>query len=296
MIRFPRERWLALMLFAIVVLGWGLTWVFVRTMVRHVDPIWSSAIRSAIGAAGLAALLALRGQFIVPRRGDVPVVIVACLFHTVAYSVLITIGLKYVPVGRSIVLGYTMPLWVAPGAWLFLGETVPRKRLIGIAIGLAGLVLMFNPLAFDWTDRAALLGNGVLLLSAVSWSVSIVYLRGHAWISSPFQLLFWQAALATIVLLGLARAFEGVPAIAWTGSLVASFAYTGLVGSALAFWAMNEVSRRLPASTTALGILATPVVGIAASSLFLGERVDPMLLLAAALILAGIGIGTTARG
>lgn len=296
MSRFPRERWLAFMLFAIVILGWGITWVVIRTMVVHVTPFWTSAIRSAIGATGLALLLVLRRQFVVPRRGDVPVVIVTCLFHTVAYSALITIGLKYVPVGRSIVLGYTMPLWVAPGAWLFLGERVPRRRMAGIAIGLAGLVLMFNPLAFDWTNRDALLGNAVLLLSAVSWSVSIVYVRGHTWISSPFQLLFWQAALATIVLLGLAVAFEGAPAIDWTGGLIASFAYTGLVGSALAFWAMNEVSRRLPASTTALGVLATPVVGIAASAAFLHEPADLVLLLAAALILAGIAIGTTARG
>ncbi len=289
-----KDRWLAFSLFAIVVVGWGLTWVLVRTMVRHVDPIWSSAIRSAIGAAGLAALLAARGQFIVPKRGDLPVVIVACLFHTVAYSVLITIGLKYVPVGRSIVLGYTMPLWVAPAGWLFLHEAVSARRLVGIATSLIGLMVMFNPLTFDWSDRTALTGNAVLLLSAMSWSVSIVFVRGHKWIASPFQLLFWQALLATFILTGLAAVFEGAPHIAWTSDLAASFAYAGLVGSALAFWAMNEVNRRLPAATVSLGILATPVVGIALSAVFLHEAIDPPLVAATALILSGIAIGTRA--
>ena len=37
--------------------------------------------------------------------------------HSVAFGALISFGLKYVPAGRSIVLGYTTPLWVAPGAW-----------------------------------------------------------------------------------------------------------------------------------------------------------------------------------
>jgi hypothetical protein len=290
----PKDRWRAFALFAPVVRGWGLTWVVVRTMVRHVDPVWSSAIRSAIGAAGLAALLVVRRQFIVPSRGDLPVVIVTSLFHTVAYGALITIGLKYVPVGRSIVLGYTMPLWVAPAGWLFLGEPVPAKRLIGIATSLIGLAIMFNPLAFDWADRNALIGNGVLLLSAACWSVSIVFVRGHRWIASPFQLLFWQALLATFVLLALAATLEGMPHIEWTTPLAASFAYTGLVGSALAFWAMNEVNRRLPAATVSLGILATPVAGIALSAIFLGEPVDLSLAAAAALILSGIAIGARA--
>ncbi len=35
-----------------------------------------------------------------------------------------------------------------------------RARVAGIALGLAGLLVMFNPLAFDWGDGRALLGNG----------------------------------------------------------------------------------------------------------------------------------------
>jgi drug/metabolite transporter (DMT)-like permease len=284
-----------LLLFSIVVLGWGITWVVIKVIVAHVPPLWTTAIRSMIATTGLLGLLLSRGQLIVPRRGDVAVVVVAGLFHMVAFSVLISIGLKYVPVGRSIVLGYTTPLWVAPGAWLFLRESMPKMRLVGIFIGLLGLLVMFNPSTFDWSDRPALIGNGVILLSALAWSVSILYVRAHHWVSSPFQLIFWQALLASCVLLVLALAFEGTPAIEWTPSLVAAFAYGGLVGTALAFWAINEVNRRLPATTTALGILATPVVGIVCSVLFLGEAIDLPLVVASVLILSGIAIGTIHR-
>jgi drug/metabolite transporter (DMT)-like permease len=290
------ERRRALLLFSIVVLGWGITWVVIKTIVAHVPPFWTTAIRSLIATIGLLGLLVARGQFIIPKRGDVAVVVVAGLFHMVAFSVLITFGLKYVPVGRSIVLGYTTPLWVAPGAWLFLREPMPRMRLVGIALGLVGLLVMFNPSTFDWGNGPALIGNGLILLSAFAWSVSILYVRAHTWISSPFQLIFWQALLATSVLLVLAVTVEGMPTIEWTSSLVASFAYTGLAGTALAFWAMNEVNRRLPATTTSLGILATPVVGIVTSAVFLGEKIDLPLVVAAMLILAGIAIGTITRG
>jgi hypothetical protein len=41
-------------------------------------------------------------QFRIPKRGNVPVVLAISLFHMVAFAALMTTGLKYVPVGRSI--------------------------------------------------------------------------------------------------------------------------------------------------------------------------------------------------
>jgi drug/metabolite transporter (DMT)-like permease len=284
----------ALLLFATVVLAWGLNWTVTKMIVTHVAPLWTASIRTWVAVVGLLVLLAARRQLILPRRGDIPVILAIGLFHMVAFSALMTTGLKYVPVGRSIVLGYTVPLWVAPGAWLFLREPMPGMRILGIAFGLGGLALMFNPLAFDWSDAQAVIGNGLLLLSALAWSVSILYTRAHRWISTPFQLVFWEALLAAVLLTGLAACVEGLPRIEWTTELAVSFAYSGLVGNALGFWAMAVVNRSVPAAVTALGILATPVVGIASSVLMLGETVTLPLIVATVLILSGIAIGTIA--
>jgi hypothetical protein len=54
-----------------------------------------------------------------------------------------------------VVLGYTAPLWVVPGAHLILGERITGRRAAGVGIGVAGLATMFNPMAFDWNDRNA---------------------------------------------------------------------------------------------------------------------------------------------
>ena len=218
------------------------------------------------------------------------------IFHMVAFSALMTAGLKYVPAGRSIVLGYTTPLWVAPGAWLLLKEAMPKMRVLGVLTGLAGLALMFNPLTFDWGNTAAIYGNVLLLLSALAWSVSILYVRAHRWISTPFQLVFWETLLAATILLALAFWFEGPPRIVWTRQVVLAFGYSGLVGTALGFWAMAVVNRSLPATTTSLGILATPVVGIASSALFLNETIDVSLIVATVIILFGIALGSVPWG
>lgn len=289
------SRRAALALFAIVVLAWGVNWTVTKVLVQGIAPLWVTATRTAIAAVVLLALLSATRQLIVPKRGDVPVVLAITLFHMVAFSTLIAIGLKYVPVGRSIVLAYTTPLWVVPAAWLFLREPMTGARLAGVALGLAGIAVMFNPLAFDWSDRQALLGNGVLLLAALCWAVSIVYTRAHKWVSSPFQLVFWQTLLATSILSTLALAIEGPPRIAWTPGVTLAFLYAGVFGTAAAYWAMAMVNRSVPAVTTSLGILATPVVGTAFSAVTLGEAVDAQLLVAMALILGGIALGTIPR-
>jgi drug/metabolite transporter (DMT)-like permease len=285
----------ALLLFGFVIVAWGLNWTVTKLIVTQVTPLWTTAIRTGIGALALLAMLAASKQFRIPKRGDVPVVLAISLFHMVAFAALMTTGLKYVPVGRSIVLGYTTPLWVAPAAWLLLKEDLAARQVIGIVIGLTGLAIMFNPSAFDWTNCDAVLGNGLLLLSALAWSVSILYTRAHRWIATPFQLVFWQALLATILLTILALIIEGELHIVWSDTLIMWFAYSGLVGTALGFWAMTVVGRSVPATTTSLGILATPIVGIASSVAFLGEQVDQALLIATTMIIVGIGIGSFSR-
>jgi drug/metabolite transporter (DMT)-like permease len=289
------SRRAALLLFAVVVVMWGSNWTVTKILVLSISPLWATAIRSAIATLALLLLLLGRGQLILPRRGDVPVILTVALLHMGAFSALVAFGLQFVAVGRSIVLGYTTPLWVAPAAWLFLRESVTRSQLAGIGLGLIGLATLFNPLAFDWSDRNALTGNGLILLAALCWAANILYVRVHAWISTPFQLVFWQALLATCILSTLALSIDGAPRVDWTPALAGAFLYAGICGTALAHWAMVMVNRSLPAVTTSLGLLATPVIGVTTSVICLGEPIGISLICAMAMVLGGIAIGTIFR-
>jgi drug/metabolite transporter (DMT)-like permease len=233
----------ALGLLAIVVLAWGTNWPVTKLIVRDVSPLWSTAMRSWIAALALAPLLWAQNSFVIPRRGDLPVVFCTALLHMVAFSALVATGLQFVPAGRAIVLGYTTPIWVAFGARIFLAEHVTKWRAIGIAFGLAGLAVIFNPGSLDWGDRNALLGGGLIIIAAFCWAANIVYIRAHKWISSPFQLVFWQVLLAGCVLSTIAFLKEGVPHIVWSLRLAGLLLYTGLVCTALAYWAMSMVKQ-----------------------------------------------------
>jgi drug/metabolite transporter (DMT)-like permease len=282
------------MLFLVtVVVAWGLTWPVNKVILRTLSPLWAVALRTAIAAVVLVAVAWLGGRLVRPPRADLPVLLSITLLHIVGFSVLSSWGLMLVPAGRSVVLAYTTPLWVIPGAWLFLGERLTRRRAAGVAIGLLGLLTLFNPLALDWGDHEVVLGHLAIVAAAMLWAGSILHIRGHRWRATPFELLPWETMLATGILAVLALTVSGgVPEVRWTPALILLVLYAGIPGSALAYWAVAMASRNLPAVTTSLGLLATPVVSVIASTVFLGEPLTPTLMVAVVLILGGVALGT----
>jgi drug/metabolite transporter (DMT)-like permease len=280
------------LLLATAVVAWGFGWPVNKLILYDLSPLWAVALRSAIAALTLFAISTCRRSVVLPSREDLPVLLSIALLHMVGYAVLVSIGLLFVPVGRSVVLAYTTPLWVMPGATIFLGERLTSRRATGVAIGLLGLAILFNPLGFEWHDRDAVIGNCVLLGAAFLWAANILHIRGHRWHATPFDLVPWEMLLATLVLTALATLLGKMPEVHWTSSLVLLLLYSGIPGSAIAFWAAAVASRNLPAITTSLGLLGAPVVGIIASGLTLGEAPSVWLITAMSLIVGGIAIGT----
>ncbi len=99
--------------------------------------------------------------------------------------------------------------------------------------------------------------------------------------------------LASAILTPTAVVASGAPATEWNGRLVALLLYAGVPGTAVAYWATAVASRNLPAVTTALGLLTTPVVSVAVATLWLGEPLTLPLIASIVLILGGVAIGTT---
>jgi len=210
--------------------------------------------------------------------------------------ILSNVGLQLVSTGRSVVLAYTTPLWVFPGAKLFLNEPLTARRGLGVIMGLLGLITLFNPFAFDWGDRPGVLGNIAILGAALLWAANILHIRGHKWHLPPFELVPWEALLATLILVPIAFASSSMPDVEWNPTLILLLVYSGVLAMALAYWAMAEANRNLPAVTTSLGMLGTPVVSVVTATFWLGETLSPLLVVAIVLILGGVAIGTLGKG
>jgi drug/metabolite transporter (DMT)-like permease len=183
---------------------------------------------------------------------------------------------------------------VVPLAATFLHERMPRLKLLGFAVGIAGVAVLFNPFGFDWGDPKVLIGNGLLMLAALLWAVQIVQVRGHRWDGSPLTLAPWQFLVATCLITPLALYVDHGQPIRWGAACGLILFYNGPIAAAFGFWATISFTRALPAVTTSLGTLGVPAMGLVLSALFLGERLTVTIVGGLVLILAGLTLVTLA--
>lgn len=285
-----KQRRRASLLVACLVLIWGCNWPVNKVVLSHISPLWFACLRVAMGSVSLFLVQAFRTEGVkLPARADLPVVLSIGLVQVAAVMALVQLGLANVPAGRSAILSYTTPVWVVPGAILILGERLRLAKLIALLLGLAGVAVMFNPAAFDWSDHTAVVGNGYLLAAAALWAGSIIHVRAHRWQGTPLTLAPWQMLIGLIPLFALAWSVEGPPPhVGFSlGTLVLAI-YSGPLITAFPFWALVTVSRTLPAVTTSLTLLLVPMIGLLSSVIFLTEQINATLIVGPLLILGAV--------
>jgi drug/metabolite transporter (DMT)-like permease len=254
---------------------------------RSIAPLWFRAGRLFIAMVAMSILLLFLGRFKRPHKQDIPIVIGVGVMQFAAFVTLINLGLMEVNAGRAALLAYTTPLWVTPAAHFILKEKISRIKLVGVAVGLFGLLILFNPFGFDWGDASVVKGNALLLVGALIWALSIVHVRKHQWKGSVLELAPWQIMVALLIVVPFAWFSETRPT-SWSGELVIILLYNGVMATALAQWASMRVTQMLPAVTVSLGFLMVPLMGIFASTLWLNEPFTLTLGVGAALIVGGL--------
>lgn len=283
----PRLAWIQL---AVAIVLFGFSWPILKMTLAAATPIWMATARAGLSCVAAFALLGAARRFAWPARADWPIILSVGVFQLTCFFAFANLGVQVLPAGRSGVLAYTTMLWMVPFS-LIAGERVGWRGVAGTALGLIGIVVLVDPLRFDWSQRSILLGHGWLLAGGFAWALAIFHARRHRWRLTPLQVLPWQMAIATACLSVLALVFEPKGhldldrQVLWWGLL-----YIGVLAGPTATWASVSVARALPPITGALGMLGVPLLGIATSVALLGEPVTLSLALGTALIVVGIAI------
>ena len=276
----------ALILLALI---WGYNWVVMKIGLEYAQPLTFAALRTFLAALGLLALLA------VLRRPLKPVALgwTICigLLQTTGFVGLLTLALQTGGAGKTSVITYTMPFWLLLLARLFLGERVRGLQWAAVAMALAGLILVLSPWQLQGT-----LSSVLAMCGAVCWAASAIVVkqlqrRRHV---DLLSLTTWQMLFGSIPLVVIAAlTWNGGPD--WTGILVLTLAYNVVLGNAVAWLLWLFGLRSLSAGAAGLGTLATPVIGVAAAWLQLGERPTAGEAAGMALIVGALAL-VTVRG
>jgi len=290
----PRARVLAA--FATVYLVWGSTYLAIRVAVETLPPFLMAGCRFLIAGGALLALLRFRGA---PLPGKIHWrnAIISGFLLLVGGNGLVVWSEQTVPSGLTALLVGLTPAWFALIDWWRPNGRAPQAQtVIGILVGFGGMALLVAERDTPTHGLAVNLpGVLALVLAGIAWAGGSLFSKHHPHPESPGMTAALQmicgGALLTL-LAGVNGEFQHTQWPAVSIRSVAALVYLIVFGSWVAFstyvWLL-KVSKPAQVATYAY---VNPVIALFLGKLLLGETLNGRVLLAAAIILAGVIIIT----
>jgi drug/metabolite transporter (DMT)-like permease len=271
---------------------WSSAFIFVKLALRDAPAEIFTAQRALAAAPVLAVALLVRDARGLGRALRQPRVhVVGLVLGTTSvagFLVLSTVGLELTGIGFGVVLIYAQPLLVAGMARLVLGERLNPRQVLGLFVGWAGIALaVLGELSGTGPDvwQAALLFLG----SAVCFAVGTVVVKAVT--SGPRAVPLPPALLLALVYGSLpliAFATTADEPVTWTGSLIVSIFYAGVVSLAGGYLLQFALLERGDAGVVSSYIFAVPILAAAYGVLIFGERLSIGLVFGAVAVAAAI--------
>ncbi|MEV4375309.1 EamA family transporter [Streptosporangium sp. NPDC049644] len=261
---------------------WGFNFVVMEVGLRHFPPLFYVALRFILAA--FPALLFVGGPGVPWRK-----VLLAGATLGIGQYTLLLIGMRAgMPAGLTSLVVQVQAVFTAVLAVVLLGERLTARRITGMAVALAGLVLIAADLGTGGPVGAFLLVVG----SAFFWSVGNIAVRSAAPPNS-FRFMVWISAVAALPMLALSLLVEGVPRLEFSVEGSLSVLYVALISTLGGFGIWGFLLQRYDASVVAPSALLVPVFGMSSAALFTGEPISAVKLAAATLIISGVLYAST---
>jgi len=281
------------MLLAMVL--WGVNVSAVKALTTSFESLPLAALRMAVACLALSAI-------VLWRRGGVPALgarqlaaMTGCAFLMVyANQILFAQGLLRSTATNGALIMALSPLVSALMAALVFRESLTPRRMLGVALGFAGVaaVVLSHPGA--GLSRAGF-GDLMLALGVVSFAIGGVGVQRLARQIDPLSIswVIYMIGTAMLVLhtllgpsrLGAAELFPG----AWPWALVL---FSGIAATAAGNLIWNRAISVIGVARTAVFLYWVPVFGVAFAALLLGEALTWWHLLGFVAVMSGTWLGT----
>lgn len=286
--------WLA---FVTIVLIWGSTWLAITTQLDEVPAAWSVCYRFVIAALVLwIYCIARREPLKISIKQHAALIVMGILQFSVNYlfvyeaEEIIASGLVAVAFAMLVV---SNPLL----ARIAFNQKFTPKLLLGAALGLAGIGLLFAPqiTSFDWHDNGvkglALAFAGMLAASVANQFPATRGLRNV----SLYTLNAWGMAYGAAATAVYAVTTAGQPVISTDLKYLGGLLYLAVPGSVIAFHLYFQIIRAWGVARAGYASVLIPIVALSLSTLFEGYKWGTLDLAGAALAIAGTLVAVTSR-
>ncbi|MBN8838826.1 MAG: EamA family transporter [Sphingomonadales bacterium] len=284
--------------FAIVTLIWGSTWLVIRDQLNVVPASWSVSYRFLVaGVAMVVWGLATRERFVFDARGWAFAAALGVAQFVLNFNFVYRAE-QHITSGLVAVVFALLLVPNALFARIFLGQKLGRQLVLGSAIAMAGVVLLFiNEARSDpHGPGAALIGIALTCCAILSASTANVMQATSVATRYP---MIPTLAVAMLIGSGLDASWAwittGPPVFEWRLGYVAGILYLGLAASALCFPLYFRVIRAIGPAKAAYSSVIVPVIAMMLSTVFEGYRWSALAIGGGALAGVGLVIALTAR-
>jgi drug/metabolite transporter (DMT)-like permease len=261
-----RQLWALLAL----TLMWGVNWPMMKLSLQQLTPLYFRAGTMLLGAAWLFLFVAARGERMRPVGREWLAIALLGLPNVLGWHTLSILGVQELASGRAAILGFTMPIFTVLIGAAFFGERItPRVRLAVVCVSIAIGLLLWHELQ-RLTGRPS--GVAWMLGAAISWAVgTLMFRRAHLTLS-PLVVTVWMLLLGSLAVWVLALWLEPLPQPAtFTPMMWVSLAYGVFINYGFAQLIWFGMARDLPPATSAMSVMAIPLVGTLSATFITGE-------------------------
>ncbi len=266
----------------------GINQVAIKLALPDIPPLTQAALRSAGAALIVAAWMRLRGISFDISDGTLGPGIAAGLLFALEF-VLIYPGLMWTTATRTSLFLYTAPFFVTIGAHFLLpGDRFDLSQWLGLALSFAGIAVAFG-VPGPAADPRQIVGDVMILGAAAAWGATTLVIKATALnrITPEKTLLYQLVVSAPLLALGAVLTGERFSHDPSAVALV-SLAYQTVWVVSITFVIWFAMIQRYSASRVSSFTFLTPLFGVAAGHLVLGEPLTPGFLAAAAMVVAGL--------
>lgn len=293
-----QPRWKVFLNFGLVYFFWGSTYLGIRIGVEHIPPALMCGVRFLTAGVLLLAFCTWRGRQVRYPRAQ--------LLHMAAVGILLLVGgnltLAYaeqiVPSGLSALLIAMTPLWfLVLDALLLATHRVSKRGLVGLALGVAGMIVLLWPdlRATSSLGRRELYAALTLPLASFSWALGSVLSK--RWESGTDRLAAtaWQMVFAGLANLLIALVHRDSMRVVWTTRGILAIAYLIVCGSWIGYTAYIWLLGHVPTSKVSTYAYVNPIVAVFLGWMIEHEKVDRYILAGSAIVVIAVVLVTSAK-
>jgi drug/metabolite transporter (DMT)-like permease len=276
---------------------WGSTYAVTKVAVREIPPLGLALLRFVIAACVLVPVAFAHGGFArLPRPLPVVSLVLMGLTGVAGFHIGFNYALAYGSVVQSALILALLPAAIAGVSVLALGETLSKRRGLGVVLSVAGVAIIVLTAEADRAAPNPLLGAASMLGAVVAWAVYTVLAKKLA--SADQVVVIACASVLGMLMIAPFAAVE-LSRVPWPRPSFGGWAgasFLGVVASALAFIVYGRVLRELDASLVGTYMNLDPIVGVLLAVLLLGEALHTPHVIGGAVAVAGMWLASLRRG